>query len=320
MKRTFSIVVIFIAVLPFSAYAAIVVNEIAWMGTASSANDEWIELKNTDSEAVDVTGWSLAAADGTPEITLEGTIAPGGVFLLERTNDDTVPGVTASQIYTGALSNSGEALTLKNSDGVVADSVDASGGWQAGDNTTKETMQRSGSVWVTAHATPGADNVSPTPSPEPIPAPQSPPPSPAPAPMSQPPPVPQTQEPQVEAAGQVQSAPPQEAEHTQIAPAVIQDGEAGQKQAQATSQHTSIGTSSAQKATRSSAKIAVKQQQKIASKEAISTSSISANASAAVPGNDAEALYGWLFGSVGMGLAAGMGVLYVRRKFAGPTS
>lgn len=147
--------------LPIFAFAAanVVINEIAWMGTTVSANDEWIELKNAGTEAVDLTGWRLEAVDGQPAAALSGNIAAGGYFLLERTNDETVPGIAADLIYTGALSNSGEKLALKNVTGTIVDSVDATSGWPAGDNTTKETMQRvSAGGWITAAATPRAAN------------------------------------------------------------------------------------------------------------------------------------------------------------------
>lgn len=90
---------------------AVVINEIAWMGTTTSANDEWIELLNTTAAPVDLTGWTLAADDGTPSISLSGSIPAGATYLLERTDDTTVPGVAADLIHTaGALGNDGENL------------------------------------------------------------------------------------------------------------------------------------------------------------------------------------------------------------------
>ena len=117
----------------------VVVNEIAWMGTLADANDEWIELHNTTGAAISLTGWTLVATDGTPSITLSGTIPAGGYFLMERTDDTSVPGVTADLIYTGALGNAGEILTLRDAATTLQDSVNA---WYAGNNTTKATMQR----------------------------------------------------------------------------------------------------------------------------------------------------------------------------------
>ncbi|MCC6604423.1 MAG: lamin tail domain-containing protein [Anaerolineae bacterium] len=120
----------------------VVLNEIAWMGTAVSTNDEWIELHNPTSAAVDITGWVLAAADGTPSILLSGSIPSGGYFLLERTDDTTVPGVTADQVYTGALSNTGENLVLQDEMANVIDSLDNSSGWFSGHNEARVPMLR----------------------------------------------------------------------------------------------------------------------------------------------------------------------------------
>jgi phosphatidylserine/phosphatidylglycerophosphate/cardiolipin synthase-like enzyme len=110
----------------------IVVSEIAWMGTTASAADEWIELYNNTSSTVDLSGWTLNAADGAPSVALSGTVAPGAYFLLERTDDATVPGVAADQTYSGGLSNDGEDLVLRDAGSTIIDRVDCSSGWFAG--------------------------------------------------------------------------------------------------------------------------------------------------------------------------------------------
>lgn len=141
----------------------VIMSEIAWMGTDISANDEWVELFNTTSEDITITGWELAAADGSPSVIVTDavTIPARGYVLFERTDDDAVPGVDAAVMYTGALSNSGEILALRDGAGMEIDRVDAAEGWPAGDNDTKTTMQYSEDGWVTAVATPGAENSAP---------------------------------------------------------------------------------------------------------------------------------------------------------------
>ena len=132
-----------------AAVRDVVLSEIAWAGTSAPAyaarpgvapkasGDEWLELRNTTARTIDLTGWSLTAADGAPHIVLRGRIPPHGSYLLERTADGSAPAATADQIYSGALANAGEDLTL--TDGVTAiDRVDA---WHAGD-TAFHTMQR----------------------------------------------------------------------------------------------------------------------------------------------------------------------------------
>lgn len=150
----------FTASVPLFARAAVVINEIAWMGTAASANDEWLELYNPDNAAVDLTSWRLVADSGSPAITLAGSIAAGGYFLLERTSDGSVPSVAADQIYTGALSNSGTTLTLSDAAGNTVNQVVGGANWVnvGGDNATKQTAQRATSGWTTAAATPRAAN------------------------------------------------------------------------------------------------------------------------------------------------------------------
>jgi len=121
----------------------VVVNEVAWMGTAASANDEWAELFNATDRAIDLTGWTLSAQDGTPAVALSGALLPRGFFLLERTDDNTVSDISADQIYTGALGNAGETLLLKDAAGALIDTINVDGGnWPAGNNTTKATMER----------------------------------------------------------------------------------------------------------------------------------------------------------------------------------
>jgi hypothetical protein len=138
--KLLAIVVGLVVLGPASAQSLdVAINEIAWMGRLADANDEWIELHNNTGAPINLAGWTLIAADGTPNITLTGTIPAGGYFLLERTDDNSVPGVAADLIYTGALGNAGEILTLRDATSAIQDSVDA---WYAGNNTTKATMQR----------------------------------------------------------------------------------------------------------------------------------------------------------------------------------
>ncbi len=121
----------------------VVINEVAWMGTAANAADEWIELYNITAQNIDLTGWTLKSADTSPNITLSGSIPAHGFFLLERTDDTTVSDITADQIYTGGLVNTGESLTLRDSSAQVIDTANGDGGaWPAGNDTSKLTMER----------------------------------------------------------------------------------------------------------------------------------------------------------------------------------
>jgi len=172
MKKLFFV---FLLIIPHIAHATeppVLINEVAWMGTIISANAEWLELKNNTAEDIDVTGWRLEAGDGSPKINLEGTVEANGFFVLERTSDDTLPQITAKQIYTGALSNSGEWLKLYDQESNLIDEINGADGWPGGDNATKQTMEKTAAgLWQTSQeigGSAGAENsVKAEPTPEP---------------------------------------------------------------------------------------------------------------------------------------------------------
>lgn len=149
--------VLILFLMPGASQASVFINEVAWMGSAESANHEWIELYN-DGGAVAVDGWTLS--DGRNlSIELTGTVPSLTHVVLERTSDASAPG-DAFFIYTGALPNTGATLRLENAQGQLIDLVSGGDDWESigGDNTTKETAQYSSKGWLTAVATPGLKN------------------------------------------------------------------------------------------------------------------------------------------------------------------
>lgn len=120
----------------------VVINEVAWMGTNISANDEWLELKNNTNQDIDLSGWILSSQDGSINISLSGIITAQGFFLLERTDNESVPDIDADLIYSGILGNDGEVLELRDAEGNLIDYIDCSDGWYGGNNDTKSTMER----------------------------------------------------------------------------------------------------------------------------------------------------------------------------------
>ncbi len=125
-----------------AASPTVVVNEVAWGGTAAGSQDEWIELRNCTASPIDLTGWVLAIGDVriplavVEQDTIEvrrSTIDASGFLLLERTDDTTVSDVEADILYKGSLSNSGADLWLIDPLGNVVDLVScAPAGWSAG--------------------------------------------------------------------------------------------------------------------------------------------------------------------------------------------
>ena len=122
----------------------VIINEVAWMGTTNSANDEWIELKNISGQELDLSGWQLLDKDNQIKIIFVNRelVSVNELWLLERTNDESAPGVTADFIYSGALSNKNEALYLFNENCQLQDEVLANPDWPAGINSSKRTMER----------------------------------------------------------------------------------------------------------------------------------------------------------------------------------
>ncbi len=121
----------------------VVINEVAWMGTGADANDEWIELYNPGSTDIDLSGWRLTD-NGDIDKVLNGIIPANGYYLLERTDDDPID-LPADEYYTGGLNNTVEILELWDSSStpVLIDTANKDGtNWNAGDNTTKASMER----------------------------------------------------------------------------------------------------------------------------------------------------------------------------------
>ncbi len=139
---SFLSLLLFLPLVAQGAFFPLVINEIAWMGTKDSANNEWVEIYNKSDKKIIVDGLILKSVKKSPKITLSGKIEGKGFYLLERSDEETVPNIKADLIYKGALSNEGEKLTLSDSSGNLIDEINCSSGWFAGNNKTKQTMER----------------------------------------------------------------------------------------------------------------------------------------------------------------------------------
>jgi len=141
-------VLLLISVLSWSQ--TLVINEVAWAGTMASYYDEWIELYNPLGEEVDLTGWTLTFGDVSIDLGagVETLLEPGGYFLLERTDDETVSDIDADLIYKKTLTNDGMLIELFDPTGAVVDTANAGQetGWAAGSGTSGDlpcaTMER----------------------------------------------------------------------------------------------------------------------------------------------------------------------------------
>jgi len=134
---------LFPALVHASAAGTVVINEVAWAGSKDSSTDEWIELYNNSSQAVDLTNWYIDDDHGTSTYKItSGTIAANGYFLIED-HDSAVSTVNADTVIDVSLANDGDSLQLYDATAQLMDTVNGSGGaWYAGSATTKATMER----------------------------------------------------------------------------------------------------------------------------------------------------------------------------------
>lgn len=149
-------------ILTRNVYAAapgpVVINEVAWAGSADSSYDEWIELYNSSDADTDLTGWTIVDDNGASIYKLDGKISAHGFYLIEKSENTVTPNV-ANAIVSLSLANSGDSLVLLDASGNTVDSANGSGGaWAAGDAVSKASMERKdpavsgddASNWVTS--------------------------------------------------------------------------------------------------------------------------------------------------------------------------
>lgn len=175
------VVLVTFGVFPFSVRADVIINEIAWMGTdEGGANCEWVELRNTTDEIVDLSSWTLTienTGNATPKVIALNEsasvkysgITANGYYLIARDSGickDLVPATSADWLgsFGNGISNSGAKIILKNGNNEES-IVDSKVGWEVskggvgGKNTTpKETPQKDGASWITASPTPRGPN------------------------------------------------------------------------------------------------------------------------------------------------------------------
>ena len=161
---------------PARAASTVIITEFAASGPAA-ADDEFVELRNLGSAAVDIEGWQLSRCTGTGrlrpdthELTIaSGTsIAPGGYYVIGG------PGFTgeADATYGTQLADITSGVYLATAEGALVDriavSAYADSACQEGDDklpaildyVAGESYQQGSKGWVVAHRTPGTANAS----------------------------------------------------------------------------------------------------------------------------------------------------------------
>jgi len=127
----------------------VIINEVMWMGSDVSTSDEWIELKNTSTHPIDLSGFVIVNA-GTAgnSITLPtgAMMGVGGYYLISNYAESSASSalaVTPDFVSTGiSLLNTGGQLTLRDSVGSSIDQTPLAS-WPAGTLSTEyHSMER----------------------------------------------------------------------------------------------------------------------------------------------------------------------------------
>lgn len=132
---------------PTPAPGDVIINEINWEGSNGDSDDEWIELKNTSSNPINLTNWTIEGlGSGSSSITLPTATIPANSFFLISHFDKLTSKINVDPDFittTISLVNTGEILTLKNNSSVVIDTANHAGTWYTGTNTVpKKSMER----------------------------------------------------------------------------------------------------------------------------------------------------------------------------------
>ncbi len=143
----------------------VIINEVAWMGSQASASDEWVELKNLGDAPAVIGGWQLLSKRGNVSAVIPAgaTVPAHGLYLLERTDDASVPGIAADFVYVGSLANADDGLRLLDGNCKVADDVLGIPSWPAGEATARRTMERAQDFSWHSYSGAGASGIFGTP-------------------------------------------------------------------------------------------------------------------------------------------------------------
>ena len=123
----------------------IVINEIMYAPTAAYGGqyNEWIELYNNDTNAINITGWKICDKTISPNTTMQ----PCDYVIIARNDTKFVEyypdaACTVIKVAIGSLSNDGEIINLNDSSSTVISSVNYTECADAGMAKTNKTLER----------------------------------------------------------------------------------------------------------------------------------------------------------------------------------
>jgi len=147
---------------PIVAHAEVFITEIMYAPAGTDADHEWIEVCNDGSTAIDIENWSLFENDTNHSLEVSSGGASLGLGDCAVLADDAPTFLADYPIFSGnvldsvfSLRNTGETLTLKNSDGEVVDTATYSDG--DGASNDGNTLHRAGNSFVAGAPSPGSE-------------------------------------------------------------------------------------------------------------------------------------------------------------------
>lgn len=141
------------------------IHEIMYDAPGSDEGKEWIEIKNEDTDAVDINTWKVYESGAHHSLSVvrgTGIISPGEYAVIA---DDADMFLSDNPSFSGtlfdsayALSNDGESIAIKNGTITINEVSYASSTGARGDG---KSIQKINGVWNAAPPTPGAENILP---------------------------------------------------------------------------------------------------------------------------------------------------------------
>lgn len=144
----------------YLSHAQIIISEIMYDIEGADTNREWIEVQNTGSSSIDLTGWKFFEDDTNHGLTLEQgdpVIPPSGFAVIVNNlsgflgDNPSFTGVIFDSSF--SLNNTGETLAIRNQELVDMDTVTYSS--EIGGGGDGESLQKIGSGWIPSSPTPG---------------------------------------------------------------------------------------------------------------------------------------------------------------------
>ncbi|MFA4830729.1 MAG: lamin tail domain-containing protein [Patescibacteria group bacterium] len=132
-------------VAPATMPTNVVINELLPNPAGADDDGEWIELKNTGAETINLAGWKLGDSSSKRYTITQGTLSAGGFIVFKRS----MTGI--------ALNNTGgDEIALYGASGAVADKIRYTG--SAGENESYARRDDNSWAW-TVKSTPGTKNI-----------------------------------------------------------------------------------------------------------------------------------------------------------------